>query len=435
MDQLHTRLITVVSVDKGSAAQKCGLRSGDKIISVNDSPVKDEFDFRFHAACDTVRMVILRENIPRMLCLDRSDNTLLGIHFAQPKLKKCGNKCIFCFVDQMPKGLRKSLYIKDEDLGYSFTNGNYVTLSTTPNAELSRLAKLGMSPLFISVHATDTKLRRALLCNPRAYDIMEQLRFGAKEGLSFHTQIVVCPGYNDGSVLARSIRDLLSLKHGLLSIAVVPVGLTSHRKIPLTPVNKDIASAVVDLVSPMSDADTSKNGNRRLFCADEFFIKAEIPIPQKRYYEEYPQIENGVGLVRQLLDEWTRIKRGVLQKQLESKSKRKNVLIVTSESAAAFLKRIVTDCNNVRKNDAVGLCVVKNNFFGGHVSVAGLLTASDIFHSVKQVKTKFELLIVPHIIFNYQGFTLDGYSPGRMQKMLGVKLTVADSLSTMVSNL
>jgi len=435
MNQTQTRLLTVLSVDQKSPAKKCGLCAGDKIVSVNDTGIKDEFDFRFNAACDKVRIVVVRKNGNKLLCMDRSDNALLGIRFVQPPLRKCGNKCIFCFVDQMPKGLRKSLYIKDEDLGHSFTNGNYVTLSTTPGAELARVAKLGMSPLFVSVHATNNAVRRALLCNDKAYDIMEQLRFGATLGLMFHTQIVVCPGHNDGAVLSRSIRDLLSLRHGLLSVAVVPVGLTMHRKHMLAPVDKVLARSIVQMVSALGDSDAKRNGFRRVFCADEIFIKAGLVVPQKSYYEDYPQIENGVGLVRQLLNEWARIKREYRTKPWMTKRGQRKTLVVTSESASVFMKRIIADCNVLQNNNAVELCIVKNKFFGGHVSVAGLLTASDIVKATKQVRRRFDSVVVPHVIFNYQGFTLDGYSMRRMEKQIGAPLHVADSLRSMVSYL
>jgi putative radical SAM enzyme (TIGR03279 family) len=437
---MHDTGTRVISLAAGLPAAKSGLRKNDVVVSVNRHPVIDEFDFRFHTACDESRIVVRRGNRLVRLTIHRPSGIGLGIQFAQRSVRRCSNRCVFCFIDQMPPGLRRSLYVKDEDIGHSFTNGNYVTLSTTPYDELERVAGLGLSPLFVSVHATQDDIRRMMLGNCKAYAIMDQLRFLARSGVWFHTQIVVCPGYNDGAVLRSSIRDLLSLKQGLLSVAIVPVGLTKHRRRnPLQPVTAEIARSTVSLVEKIGENDARKHGRRRVFCADEFFIGATMPIPPRAYYEDYPQIGNGVGLVRQLLEEWKSVKRRI-SRQRDSKgaarpaeSAVRRVMIVTSESAAGFLAAIVSDMNLIFPCVDTRVAVVKNEFFGGHVTVAGLLTGRDIMRTVRRMPGLWDRIIVPGIVFNQRGYTLDGYSASRIEKDLGMPVSSVDSLKILVS--
>ncbi len=439
---MHDHNVRVFSVVAGLPAAKSGMRKNDIVLSVNGRPVIDEFDFRFHAACDESRVIVRRKGALRELTMRRPSGMQLGVQFAHRRIRRCANRCLFCFIDQMPPGLRKSLYVKDEDIGHSFANGNYVTLSTTPPCELERVAELGLSPLFVSVHATQNDIRRRLLGNRHANDIMDQLRFLGKMGVSFHTQIVVCPGYNDGAVLNTSIRDLFSLKQGLLSVAIVPIGLTRYRRHALRPVTAEIARSTISMAEPLGENDAGKNGRRRLFCADEFFICAKMAMPPRAYYEDYPQIGNGVGLVRQLLEEWKAVRRGILARG-DSKALRnaegnkrirlRRVMIVTSESAACFLETIASDMNLLFPGLSARIAPVKNEFFGGHVTVAGLLTGRDIIRAVRRDPADSDLIIIPRIIFNHRGFTLDGFSVQRLEKDIGAPVSVVDSLKMMAS--
>jgi putative radical SAM enzyme (TIGR03279 family) len=433
----HRNDLRVLSVADGLPAANAGMRQGDSVVSVNGHPVLDEFDLRFNTACEMSSIRVRRNGALLSLTMFRTANTVMGVRFVQREVKRCANRCVFCFIDQMPKGLRKSLYVKDEDIGHSFTNGNYVTLSTTPYAELERIAGIGLSPLFVSVHATPIAVRRKMLGNRLAYDIMDQLRFLARNGVMFHTQIVVCPGYNDGKVLRTSIADLLSLPRGLLSIAVVPVGLTRHRTLPLLPVTADKARALVSWISKCGEKDKRKQGRQRLFCADEFFMIAGCAIPPRSYYEDYPQIENGVGLVCQLLEEWKKVKRSILSRRsavVKRKTARNNdLLIVTSESAASFLVRIAADIERLFPGAAARVCCVKNEFFGGHVTVTGLLTGRDMIAAVRKIADRPGHIVIPRVVFNYQGFTLDGYSAQRLAKELRTEVSVVDSLFSLVS--
>ena len=416
------RGLTIHSVTKGLPAWSAGLRKGDIVLSINDEPVADEMDFRFATAQPVSEIRVRRRAVVLTKLLKRPSRALVGARFADQGVARCSNHCIFCFIDQMPKGLRRSLYIKDEDTRHSFANGNYVTLGGMPVEELERICSLGLSPLYVSVHATDPHVRRTMIGNRHIPDIMRQLSFLEKNGISFHTQIVVCPGFNSGAILAKSLDDLRSFTRGLLSIAVVPVGLTRYRRKTLVPVNRDEARRICSLVMAKSDKDRQRFGSRRIFLADEFFILAGHSIPPRSYYEDYPQMENGVGLVRMLLDEWKKIKHDHGWKHAGppvGKHRRSGrTLIVTSESAFPFLKKIAAQLNGILPGTAAVVFPVRNGFFGGMVTVAGLLTGKDIIKQVKAMKTGWNRIVLPGIIFNSRGHTLDGYSAERIRKSL-----------------
>jgi putative radical SAM enzyme (TIGR03279 family) len=306
-----------------------------------------------------------------------------------------------------------------------------VTLTRTTHEDLQRIVELGLSPLYVSVHVTDPVLRKKMLGCGRAFDIMEQLTFLENNYIRFHTQIVVCPGINDGAVLKKTIADLLSLGEGLLSIAVVPVGLTSHRKVPLAPVTSEIARDLCRDVGELSEKDAVSAGFRRIFLADELFIKAGLSIPPARYYEEYPQIENGVGLVRQLLDEWKKTRRALVTSgTFAVHDKKRHWAWVTSHSAYAFIQKIADSLCKLQPHLTVDVIPATNYFFGESVTVAGLLTAKDVIKAVKSRGIRYDKVIVPAVMFNIRGSTLDGYSlsriAGRLCMPVSAPLTLAE---------
>ncbi|NLG18669.1 MAG: DUF512 domain-containing protein [Fibrobacter sp.] len=405
---------------------KAGLRRSDLVVQINGSQITDELDFRFYAADSFLEIYALRQGRRRVFQVERKEGDFLDLDFYENPINRCCNRCIFCFIDQMPPGLRRGLYIKDEDFKYSFLNGNYVTLSGAGKEDLEKLATLGISPLYVSVHATDTDVRNRMLGNRRAPPILDQLKLLKKLRIGFHTQIVVCRGYNDGAVLKKTVRDLLALGNSLRSIAVVPVGLTRYRKVPLAGFDLSSAEAVCREMQQISDNQAESDGIRKLFIADEFFIKAGLAIPGGEYYEDYPQIENGVGLVRQLLDEWKGIKRSVRSGVL-LKEKR---LILSSVSAAPFLEKIIKEAGT-EQSRFLRLVPVVNKYMGETVTVAGLLSAKDIIRTVKEADPDmaFRTVVLPGVMFNYAGHTLDGYSPSRISKSLRRKILVAGGLS------
>jgi putative radical SAM enzyme (TIGR03279 family) len=442
----HTknRFCTVRRVPRGSPLYRAGVRSGDKITAVNGQRVADELDFRFHAASPRLQIALIRNGALRTVGAERAQGSFLNIEFHEKAIRRCVNRCIFCFIDQMPPGLRKRLYIKDEDLTHSFLNGNYITLTNASDEMLQRVVRLGLSPLFISVHATDPVVRRRMFgVRRRLPPIMDQLGFLAHNGIRLHTQIVVCPGYNDGAVLASTVAALLSFgPESMLSIAVVPVGLTRFRRqtTPLAPVDRAGAEKICRTISAASDRDRALHGKRRLFLSDEFFLRAGYAIPPAAYYEDYPQIGNGVGLVRQMLDVWDAVEpafspAGKRRLRLRCRRKKrlrirqKKYLLLTSQSAFPFIRTIAAQVQQVH-DKPVHVEPVTNRFFGETVTVAGLLTAQDAISAIRKAcrAQHFDSVLLPAVMFNYAGYTLDGWSAKRIAKRVSVPVQVLDSI-------
>jgi putative radical SAM enzyme (TIGR03279 family) len=416
---------------------RAGMRPGDTVLAVNGEKVIDELDFRFKAAASPLHIDFMRNGRKRTIAVEREPGTFLDLSFYEKPIRRCANRCIFCFIDQMPGGLRKRLYIKDEDLSHSFLNGNYVTLTNATKSVLERIVATGLSPLFVSVHATDPVIRNRMLGIKRASLIMEQLSYLTYNGIDFHTQIVVCPGYNDGPVLRQTIKGLMSLGKNLLSIAVVPVGLTRFRTFPLSSVSPSNSRAICTIVKAMSDRDKARTGKRRLFCADELFLRAGDPIPAASYYEEYPQIENGVGLLRQLEDSWQQAKKRARRMRSNRKhppATGKKYLLLTSMSAYPFLQAIALEVQKLQ-NVTLHVEPVGNRFFGETITVAGLLTAQDIVRSIRTATKQehYSAALLPAAMFNYAGFTLDGYSTRRISRSAGITIKPIGSIDELLA--
>lgn len=428
--------ILATQVERSSPLYAAGLRKGDRITGIDGNSVADELDLRFFAAISEFRINAVRRGRPMSFDVNRAMGAGLGVEFQPAAIRRCANRCIFCFIDQMPPGLRSGLYIKDEDLTHSFINGNYVTLASAREGDLRKIVRLGLSPLFISVHATDPSVRRRMLGNNRTPDIMGQLHFLGDNGIRFHTQIVVCPGYNDGGVLKQTLKDLLSLGENLLSIAVVPVGLTRFRKVPLRPIEERIAGEICSLVSRASDRDRERFGVRRIFLADELLLKAGLPIPGTDYYEAFPQIENGVGLVRTLLGSWNTAKRSIRRQGVTPRriSPEKWYFLATSVSAFPALSKIAKEVRGLCRGVTVNPAAIPNNFFGESVTVAGLICAVDVIHAVIRAKqgARIDGVLLPAVMFNYAGFTLYGYSAARVEKACGLPVTIIDDIGELL---
>jgi putative radical SAM enzyme (TIGR03279 family) len=408
-----------------------GLRSGDTIVAINGEPLYSELDFQFFSADHVLHLDIRRSNRSFKLCVERQEGQFSGVTLEELPIGRCTNRCIFCFIDQMPAGLRRSLYVKDEDIRLSLLNGNYVTLSNFKQRDLERIVRIGLSPLYISVHATDSSIRRRMLGNGNAPDIVPQLDFLAGNGICFHTQIVVCPSWNDGGVLKKTVADLLDYGTALGSVAVVPVGLTRFGNTGLVPVDRQISRKTCRIISGLSDKSLKRDGFRKVFLADEFFIKADLPIPDKNYYGDYPQIENGVGLVRQLLDSTITVKRPRILKKTNIAGQRNKRLLITSVSAEPYIRMAVDKIFTGNHDASLQILPVPNRFFGETVTVAGLLTASDIIRNVNNAcrHSPYNEIIIPGVVFNYAGFTLDGFSADRISKKIGKQVRVLQSIT------
>jgi len=425
--------LMIRSLPRGGFLFMSGLRPRDRVTAVNGHGVADELDFYYHCAGDFLEIEINRGGRVGTVEAERPAGAPMDVEFYEKPVNRCANRCVFCFIDQMPKGLRRSLYIKDEDFKHSFLNGNYVTLTAASGEDLERIVSIGLSPLFVSVHATDPAARAALLGNSRVPDIRRQLAFLSGSGIAFHTQIVLCPGYNDGAVLDRTVNDLFGYGGSLLSIAVVPVGLTRFRKKPLTAVDKPMAIDVCRAIGEISERMKRQDGVRKLFAADELFIRAGLPIPPASYYGDYPQIENGVGLVRQLLQDGARVKRQLRGRVSVNPPLIKNCLVITGRSAYPFLKKVLDGIAPYvdRKLD---VHPVINRYFGETVTVAGLLTAVDVIKKIKEssASTSYDEVILPKVMFNHNGHTLDGYSSSRIANAVGLTVRTVGTVEEII---
>jgi putative radical SAM enzyme (TIGR03279 family) len=411
----------VRDVVRDSPAYRGGLRRGDRIVAINGEPVRDDLDVGFLGAAPELAVAALRRGAPVSATIRREYGELIGLEIAPPPLRQCVNRCLFCFIDQLPGGLRKNLSVKDEDYRHSFLNGSYITLTSLDTNDMRRIVDMGLSPLYISVHATDPAVRVRLLRNRRAGDILDRLRFLEANGVCFHAQIVVCPGINDGATLERTVDELLAFE-SLLSLAIVPVGLTRFHREGLSPVEPAQARTICGWAGAISDRDAAGTGVRRLFCADELFIRAGLPIPPRSYYEEYPQIENGVGLVRQLFDDWAKTARRLRASRAATQGR---ALLLTSVSAEPYVRKLAGMVQKRLAGWRLTVRAVENRFFGQSVTVAGLLTARDVIRAARAARGGFERVIAPAAMFNYRGYTLDGYSIARLSRAIGAPLCTA----------
>jgi len=421
-------LLEIADILPGSIAAGLGLHRGDRIVSINGQNVDDVIDYRFLAADEQVALQVRRPNgEARFLSIHKDPDDDIGIECTSFRMKRCKNRCIFCFVDQMPKGCRKSLYVKDEDYRASFLYGNYITLSALSEEDWERIFCLRLTPLYISVHTTDPQLRSFMLGNKNAPDIMSSLSRLAAGGIRMHTQIVLCPGINDGCHLLKTIEDLSGLFPAVSSIAVVPVGLTAFRKklFPLRTFTRPEAREVLKNIIPIGTRFKKKYGTRLIFPADEFYLKAGEPVPSAAFYEDFPQIENGVGMVAAFLREVSRTRLPKMLPPLKAS-------VVTSVSFAAILKTVLKRLRDI-KGAAVRQIVVPNGFFGPSVTVAGLLTGQDILRTLKGKQLGSLVMVPSEALKEDEDIFLDGMSLDLLSQRLSTRVVKVDGYSHMIT--
>ncbi len=367
----------ITRVAAGSIAAELELEPGDKLVAVDDNPVTDIIDLSFALAAESLELLVEKANGDQLVAeIDKEYDEDLGLEFESAVfdgVRQCANRCLFCFVDQMPPGLRPSLYVKDDDYRLSFLYGNFITLTNLTAADQKRIRRLHLSPLYVSVHATDPKLRVAMLGNERAANLMRQLEQLAGDGVEMHTQVVLCPGWNDGPALAKTFADLWSLRPSVASLAIVPVGITRYRSgcPALETFSPHAAAALIETVAGWQQACRRETGSSFVYLADEFYLEADRPIPEYETYDEFPQLENGVGIVRAFLQEWA-------DSNIAAKgySEPLRLDVVCGTSAAKILTPLLTAL--AIPNLTVGVIPVENRFFGFSVTVTGLLTGQDI---------------------------------------------------------
>lgn len=424
--------IEIEQIKAKSIAEREGLLPGDSVFSINGHRLNDSIDFMFYRSetrlCENepgLNMAISRKGKKLQVKLLPAEGEDLGITLRPFKIKRCTNNCIFCFVSQLPKGLRKSLYIKDEDYRMSFLYGNYITLTNLSAQDKKRIAQQRLSPLYISVHSTTRAVRNTLLGNPRAGDVLKELKFFKESRIRMHAQIVMCPGYNDGKELQQTIRDLYGFYPYVSSIAVVPVGLTMHRKLELKRVEKEDALKTTEMIDSFQKRFKKKHGDPIVYGADELYIKAGLNFPALKEYGELPQIENGVGMVPLFMSRAKKISNQL--SAISHKLRKKTYLTFTGVSFYPYIKKFA-DRFLEKENININVIPVENTFFGKSITVTGLLTGRDVIRALLDKTGGHECLLIPDTVFREgDDVFLDDISKKDIENALGIKARVIES--------
>jgi putative radical SAM enzyme (TIGR03279 family) len=408
----------VFRVMPGSPADKAGVMPGDIITAVNRRKIHDSIDLMFYADTPEVTVSIKRKDKVIRTRILREEGEALGIELKPFRIKRCKNRCQFCFVNQLPKGLRRNLYVKDEDFRMSFLYGNYVTLTNLTPADKKRIIEQRLSPLYVSVHSTNRAVRNRLLGNNNAVDIMRELGWFAKNRIRLHTQIVLCPGINDGDELRRTIQDLHKFYPYISSIAVVPVGLTRYSKRMIQKVDKSKALETIDIIAEFQKRFLKKYGDAFVHGADELYIKAGKRFPPLKNYGELPQIENGVGMVPYFVSRARKL-------PLMTNPSERRFLTVTGTSFYDFLKQFI---DRLKAAANIELVPVENRFFGDSITVTGLLTGRDIIMEVSDIVSDYDVLLLPDVVLRDGGdLFLDGLRVKDLEELLDIKVMVIES--------
>ena len=383
--------LEIENIHPGSPAEKSGFLTGDVLLSLNSHRLRDSIDFMFYNTDDSLKITAHRGDKIINVTVAREENREIGIDFKPFKVMICKNNCIFCFIKQLPKGLRKTLYIKDEDYRMSFLYGNYITLANLSKEDRKRIIEQRLSPLYISVHSTNKAIRNNLLGNSKSPDILKELKFLTENKIRLHTQIVLCPGYNDGKELSGTINDLYRFYPYISSIAVVPVGLTMHRKKLIKPVEKEEARNALKIIETFQKRFKKRHGDPIVYGADELYIKAEITFPPIKEYGDFHQIENGVGMVPLFMDQIRKLK------PPKSPSRKKNFLTFTGVSFYPFLQKTLEKLPG-KENLNIKVIPVENKFFGTSVTVTGLLTGRDVIKTLSNKIEGYDEVLVPDVV-------------------------------------
>ena len=412
----------IVSVMPGSLAARSGIREGEVLLSINRTPVLDLVDYQFLTARASLELLLSSaDGTQRTVHMHKLVEEPLGLTLESSLMscpKTCANHCMFCFIEQMPPGMRPSLYVRDDDWRLSLMAGNFVTLTNLPPRELERMIERRASPLYISVHTTNGELRKKMLSHIHADRIMEHLRRFAGNGMSFHCQVVLCPGINDGAELDRTLADLASLSPHALTVALVPVGLTRFREhlYPLRPYTKEEAEQVIRQAEAFQEKMLHQAGTRFVFPSDEFYQIAEHPLPDADSYEDFPQFENGVGLLARLRDEFET----ALRLDPDTPGEPRRVVMATGTSVAPFMRELLA-AHPVEGVD-VHVVPILNHFFGETVTVSGLITGQDLVAQLRGTAAD-EILITESMLREGEDIFLDDMTLAQAQEALGIRIT------------
>lgn len=415
--------VTIQNVIPNSICDQKGIRPKDVLISINGNPIQDILDYQFYLT-ETVLKVVFRrqEHTYFAYKLYKQQYEEIGLEFEtylMDKQHSCTNQCIFCFVDQMPPNMRKSLYFKDDDARLSFLFGNYITLTNLKQQEIDRIIKMKISPINISVHTTNPQLRCQMMKNRFAGETLDYIRQLTQAGITVNCQLVLCPGINDGTELQKTLQDLGALYPGVQSIACVPVGLTKFRQglYPLERYQKETAQAVIETINHFADTFFQIHQTRLAYASDEFYLRAEMPLPEADFYEDFAQLENGVGVIALLKENFWECYHSLPQDDLT-----RSISIATGTDAAPFIQELI-DCASKKWHNLHGIVYpIRNDYFGESITVAGLVTATDL---IKQLKGKDlgDVLILPNCMLRHeQDKFLDDYTVKDVEQALNIRI-------------
>ena len=420
-------MVRITSVEENSYAKKAGIKPLDTLVAINGNEIRDVLDYRFYLAERIIRLELVGEKGKYSVRIKKNEYDDIGLEFETPLMDKkqtCRNACIFCFIDQNPDGMRKPIYFKDDDSRLSFIHGNYITLTNMYDGDIERIIKMRISPVNISIHTTNPDLRVQMMKNRRSGDVLRYLDDFKRAGLSMCGQIVLCKGVNDGEELIRSLRDLSAYYPELGSVSVVPAGLTKHRDglYPLTDFTPEEAAAVIDTVDEIAAEQLKNHGTRQFFVADEFYLKSGRPIPEAEYYEEYPQIENGVGMLRSFSDEFGMAVEDLGDMMSEFDGER-TVTVVTGVAAYGMISSFAERLSALVGGLKVNVVKIINEFFGESITVSGLLTGKDIYNQLKDIELGDELFVPASALRADDEDFLCGMTLVELSDKLGVKVT------------
>lgn len=416
-------MVRITEVIAGSLAERAGILAGDTLISIDNNEINDVLDYRFYLTNRIVNLSLSGERGEYAVRIKKGEYDDIGLEFETPLMDEkhsCKNKCIFCFIDQNPKGLRSSLYFKDDDSRLSFIHGNYITLTNMQDNDIDRIIKMRMSPINISIHTTNPELRVKMMKNKRSGEVLGYLDRFRTAGLGMCGQIVLCRGVNDGAELDRTLSDLKGYYPALTSVAIVPAGLTAHREglYPLSDFTKDEAREVISAVNAIGDTCLKEYGTRMFYLADELYLKAELPIPDADYYEDYPQIENGVGMLRSFADEYNMAIED-LDGAFPGLTEPRYVTVVTGVAAYPMFSSFAEHLMHRSPLLHINVKCIVNNFFGRSITVAGLLTGKDILEQLRGEKLGDEVLIPENCLRHGEDIFLCGMTVDELSAALG----------------
>ena len=420
-------MVTIIGIEPGSLAQKHKIRAGDKIISINNNEIRDVLDYRFY--CTDRKLVIILETADgknRKVKIRKDEYEDIGLEFEtylMDKQRSCMNKCVFCFIDQMPKGMRESLYFKDDDSRLSFLFGNYITLTNIGDDEIDRIIKMHISPINISVHTTNPELRCKMMNNRFAGEKLKYLKRLSDAEIKINAQLVLCPGLNDGKELERSLNDLAQLYPSIESVAAVPVGLTKFREglYPLRPFTKEEAAAVIDTIEKIGDRFYNEYNDRVFYPSDEFFALAERELPDEAYYGAFLQLENGVGMSSLFLAEFTRA-----LEDCHAEPKYSKMTIATGKGAYELMSKAVSLAKRKWSGLDIAVTAVENNYFGPLITASGLITGTDLIKHINALDNPGTVLIPSAMLRRERDVFLDDYSIEDIEKATGGKVFVTE---------